>query len=134
MLADSTEAAVRSLTKPTPARIESLVRRIIKDRVNDGQLDQSDLTLADLDTIANVFVRVLTGIFHPRIEYPEKFLSEIRGKGPAPSGEISQGDQGVQGQPGAAAASGAAWGARRIFCGPGLGAAGMAAVAQTSLP
>ncbi len=100
MLADSTEAAVRSLTKPTPARIESLVRRIIKDRVNDGQLDQSDLTLADLDTIANVFVRVLTGIFHPRIEYPEKFLREIRGRGSAGGGEISQGDQSDQGQRG----------------------------------
>lgn len=114
MLADSTEAAVRSLTKPTPARIESLVRRIIKDRVNDGQLDQSDLTLADLDTIVSVFVRVLTGIFHPRIEYPEKFLREIRGKGtggggeggPPGEAEVAAGPSGPSGPSAAAGAAG----------------------------
>lgn len=72
MLADSTEAAVRSLTKPTPARIESVVRRIINERLNDHQLDRSDLTLRELDTIADAFTKVLTGIFHTRIEYPDK--------------------------------------------------------------
>lgn len=71
MLADSVEAAVRSIGKPTPGRIESMVRKIIKDRLNDHQLDRCDLTLRDLDVIAEVFTRVLTGLFHPRIEYPE---------------------------------------------------------------
>ena len=47
MLADSVEAAVRSLAKPTPARVEQLVRRIIKERLNEGQLDERDLTLKD---------------------------------------------------------------------------------------
>ncbi len=70
-LADSVEAAVRSMKQPTPGRIEGLVRKIIKDRLNSGQLDQSDLTLQDLDRIAMAFVRVLSGIFHSRIEYPE---------------------------------------------------------------
>ena len=71
MLADGVEAAVRSLSKPTPGRIEGLVRRLIKERLEAGQLDESHLTLRDLDKIADAFVRVLTGIFHQRIEYPE---------------------------------------------------------------
>jgi putative nucleotidyltransferase with HDIG domain len=71
MLADSVEAAVRSLTRPTPGRIEGVVRKIIKERLNDGQLDESDITFKDLDEVAEAFVRVLTGIFHNRIEYPE---------------------------------------------------------------
>ncbi|HHY38219.1 MAG TPA: HDIG domain-containing protein [Clostridia bacterium] len=71
MLADAVEAGVRSLTKPTPARIEATVRKLITDRLNDHQLDKCDLTLKDLDTIAEVFVKVLSGVFHPRIEYPD---------------------------------------------------------------
>lgn len=71
MLADAVEAGVRSLTKPTPARIEATVKKLITDRLNDHQLDKCDLTLKDLDTIAEVFVKVLSGVFHPRIEYPD---------------------------------------------------------------
>lgn len=71
MLADSVEAAIRSLQNRTPARTEGLVRKFIKDKLNDGQLDECDLTFKDLDIIANAFVRVLSGIFHSRIEYPD---------------------------------------------------------------
>jgi len=71
LLADSVEAAVRSMKQPTPGRIEGLVRKIIKDKLNDGQLNQSNLTFQDLDRIAIAFVRVLSGIFHSRVEYPE---------------------------------------------------------------
>lgn len=71
MLADAVEASVRSLGRPTPGRIEGLVRRIIKERLEAGELDESDLTLRDLDKIAEAFVRVLTGIYHKRVEYPE---------------------------------------------------------------
>jgi len=78
MLGDSVEAAVRSLSKPTPDRIENLVRRIIKDRLNDGQFDECDITLRDLDMVASAFVRVLTGIFHVRVEYPEAVIREIQ--------------------------------------------------------
>lgn len=77
MMADSVEAAVRSLQKPTPGRIEGLVRRIIKEKLHDGQLDECDLTFKDLDVIANAFVRVLSGIFHARVEYPETVIKEI---------------------------------------------------------
>jgi len=78
MLADACEAAVRSLTKPTPTRIESMVRKIIHDRLDDDQLEQSPLTFRDLDLIAEAFKRVLTACFHQRIEYPD--LPELRGR------------------------------------------------------
>ncbi|HEY8416859.1 MAG TPA: HDIG domain-containing metalloprotein [Limnochordales bacterium] len=71
MLADAVEASVRSLGRPTPGRIEGFVRRIIRERLEAGELDESDLTLKDLDKIADAFVRVLTGIFHKRVEYPD---------------------------------------------------------------
>lgn len=72
MLADGVEAATRALSKPTPARIESVVRKIIQERLMDHQLDRSELTLRELDAIAETFTRVLSGVFHTRIEYPEK--------------------------------------------------------------
>src|SRR5690606_2947244 len=78
MLADAVEAAVRSLARPTPGRIEGLVRRLIRERLESGQLDESDLTLRDLDKIADAFVRVLTGIFHRRIEYPDIKEQDLR--------------------------------------------------------
>lgn len=70
MLADGVEAATRALSKPTPARIESTVRKVIHDRLFDHQLDRSDLTLKELDMIAEAFTRVLVGTFHTRVEYP----------------------------------------------------------------
>lgn len=81
MLADSVEAAVRSLPRPVAGRVEGIVRKIIKDKLNDGQLDEADLTLKDLDKIGDIFVHILSGIFHGRIEYPEKELKEeLEGK------------------------------------------------------
>jgi hypothetical protein len=77
MLADSVEAAIRSLQKPTPARLEALTRKIIKERLQDGQLDECDLTFKDLNIIASTFIQVLGGIFHSRIEYPETMITEI---------------------------------------------------------
>lgn len=77
MLADNVEAAVRSMSTATPGKIEGLVRRIIKERLQDGQLDESDLTFKDLDLIAQAFTRILSGIFHTRIEYPENVLERM---------------------------------------------------------
>lgn len=101
MLADACEAAVRSLGRPTPGRIEGVVRKLVKDRLEQGQLDQSDLTLRDLDLIAATFSRVLSGIFHGRIEYPESVLREMEGQkrkeqehsGDVPPGPKEHGDQ-----------------------------------------
>jgi putative nucleotidyltransferase with HDIG domain len=71
MLADSVEAAVRSMIDKTEGKMEGLIRNIIKDRLDDGQLDLCDLTLKDLDSIARAFIRVFGGYFHEREEYPE---------------------------------------------------------------
>jgi len=79
MLADSVEAAVRAMNDPTKGKIEGLVRQIIKNKLNDGQLDECDLTLKDLDIIANSFLNILLGIFHERIEYPKFDLLELQG-------------------------------------------------------
>ncbi len=80
MLADSVEAAVRALPKPTPAKIEALIQKIIGERLEDGQFDESNLTLKDLNQIKNGFMKVLAGLYHTRIEYPEKVLKEMENK------------------------------------------------------
>ncbi|TDX43001.1 hypothetical protein C7954_11847 [Halanaerobium congolense] len=81
MLADITEAAIRSknFNKNNHDRIEGFVRGLVKDKLIENQLDQSNLTLTDLDTIVKSFVKVLTGIYHQRVEYPEKLLKEMKG-------------------------------------------------------
>lgn len=79
MLADSVEAAVRSIPAPSSGKIEGLVRKILKERLTDGQLEESPLTFKDLDLIAVAFTRILNGIFHKRIEYPENVLKAIKG-------------------------------------------------------
>ncbi len=71
LLADSVEAAVRSMQDKTKGKIEGLIRKIIKDKLDDGQLDHCDLTLKDMNDIANAFLTVLSGFFHERTEYPE---------------------------------------------------------------
>jgi cyclic-di-AMP phosphodiesterase PgpH len=71
MLADSVEAAVRSMIDKTEGKIEGLVRKIIKDKLDDGQLDQCNITLKDLDDVAKAFMKVFSGFFHEREEYPE---------------------------------------------------------------
>jgi cyclic-di-AMP phosphodiesterase PgpH len=77
-LADSVEAAVRSLKDPAPGQIPGLIRKIIKEKLNDGQLDECDLTFRDLSKIAESFDRVLGGIYHNRIEYPE--ITDLEGR------------------------------------------------------
>lgn len=69
-LADSVEAASRTLKHPTPVHLEELVRRIINNKFIDGQLDECELTLKDLNIIAATFTKVLTGVYHTRVEYP----------------------------------------------------------------
>lgn len=88
MLADSVEAAVKSLPKPTPAKIETVIHKIIQERLEDGQFDECNLTLKDLNLVKKSFIKVLGGLFHNRIEYPETVLKEMeRKKGNADSGK-----------------------------------------------
>ncbi len=70
-LADSVEAASRSLSDPTPGRLRDLVHTIIWKKLGDGQLDECDLTFRELRRIEEAFVRVLVGVFHSRVRYPE---------------------------------------------------------------
>ncbi|MBE3573870.1 MAG: HDIG domain-containing protein [Firmicutes bacterium] len=86
MLADGVEASVRALDKPTPGKIEATVRKIVRDRLNAGQLDEADITLRDLELISQAFVRVLTGAFHARIEYPEALVRQVGGEQKASNG------------------------------------------------
>ena len=72
MLADSIEAASRSLDKPTPKRLESLIGGIVAARVADGQLDESSLTFVDLARIKDAFHGLLCGIYHFRVRYPDQ--------------------------------------------------------------
>jgi cyclic-di-AMP phosphodiesterase PgpH len=76
MLADSVEAASRALTDPTPSRIKSLVQRITNNIFLDGQLEECELTLKDLQKIQESFDRILTAIFHQKIDYPLSTSSE----------------------------------------------------------
>jgi len=71
MLADCVEAASRSLANPTADRIQGMVQKIINNIFIDGQLDECELTLKNLHEIAKSFNRILNGIFHHRIDYPE---------------------------------------------------------------
>ncbi len=81
MLADSCEAAVRSLRDPTVPKIRAIVQKIIEMRTADGELDESGLTLNDIAVIREKFIQLLTSVFHPRIAYPGQ-----RGEGSASEG------------------------------------------------
>ena len=87
MLADSVEAASRTLTDATPARIQQLVQRITNNYFRDGQLNECNLTLRDLNAIARSFIDTLSAIKHARIDYPDptdpggRKLEEAEGEG-----------------------------------------------------
>ncbi|PKN77521.1 MAG: hypothetical protein CVU52_00145 [Deltaproteobacteria bacterium HGW-Deltaproteobacteria-10] len=78
MLGDVVEASSRTLSNPTPSRIRSLVRERIERIYTDGQLDDCELTLQNLNTIAETFTRILNGIFHQRIDYPEQIQKDSK--------------------------------------------------------
>lgn len=77
MLADSVEAAVRSITNPTSEKIEQMVSNIIDGKINDKQLNNCDLTFKDLDKIKKCFLKALKGIYHQRIEYPTEKVRTV---------------------------------------------------------
>lgn len=70
-IADSVEAAVRSMNQPTREKIETLVSSIVHDRINDEQLSECDITFRELKIVEKTLCETLNGIFHSRIEYPE---------------------------------------------------------------
>lgn len=70
MLADTIEAAVRSMKDPTPKSINQFIERLVRGKLEDGQLSESPITLKDIDDICDAFTTILMGVFHERIEYP----------------------------------------------------------------
>lgn len=92
MLADAVEASSRTLSEPTPARIKTHIDTIIKDIFADGQLDESELTFKDLHKLAESFVRILTGLFHQRIAYPDLSKDKkVEARVETPAAEIDKG-------------------------------------------
>jgi cyclic-di-AMP phosphodiesterase PgpH len=77
MLADGTEASVRSLAEKKPETIRAMVERIVGDRLSEGQLDECDLTLRDITRIKDAFCELLLGVYHERIPYPEDRIARI---------------------------------------------------------
>ncbi len=80
MLADAIEASSRTLIDPTPSRIKGHIQGITRKIFTEGQLDDSQLTLKDLNMLGNAFHHILTGIFHQRIEYPSQQRERQQGK------------------------------------------------------
>ena len=78
MIADAVESAVRAMKGATPEEIENIIEKIIVERLNDGQLEDSPLTLKDLKVIATTFSRVLRGMQHDRIKYQEDIARELK--------------------------------------------------------
>ncbi|GHU69103.1 HD family phosphohydrolase [Spirochaetia bacterium] len=85
MLADVTEAAVRTLNKPTASKMEKFIHELINAKVEHGQLAESELTFRDLETIRKAFVRVLAGYYHSRIEYPKLGKENLPSREAAPA-------------------------------------------------
>ncbi len=107
MLADVCEAAVRSknFNKSNHSRIESVVRGLIREKLIENELDESNLTLKELNLIGESFSRILTGIYHQRVEYPEEIEEEmgrLKGSGSGDKGADNKSGSGKNNQSGAA--------------------------------
>jgi cyclic-di-AMP phosphodiesterase PgpH len=86
MLADGVEASVRSLASRDEASIRSMVARIIGERMDDGQFDECDLTLRDINRVQEAFVSQLLGMYHQRVAYPQSKVVEIESRRAAGGG------------------------------------------------
>ena len=95
MLADSCEAAARSLARPDPENIRAIVVKIVDAIISDGQLDECDITLQELTTIREAMISALTAIYHARIDYPG-FNPPPTGPMPTlPAGDLDSEERGV---------------------------------------
>ncbi|MGH9882120.1 MAG: HD family phosphohydrolase, partial [Pyrinomonadaceae bacterium] len=96
MIADSCEAAARSLARPDPENIRTIVLKIVDAIISDGQLDECDLTLRELTTIREAIISALTAIYHARIDYPGFNPPPLSGPLPRlPAGELDSEERGV---------------------------------------
>lgn len=99
MLADSCESATRAMQDPTPERVRHLIDTVVEGKVGDGQLDEAPLTLGEIARVKEHFVKILAGVVHRRIGYPETKHLTDRGQDDPGEGERS-GDESVGGAPG----------------------------------
>lgn len=76
LLADSVEAAARTLPSTSAAAIEQMVNRIVDEKIDDGQLDECDITFSDINKIKNTFAKILISTYHPRISYPKSSIPQ----------------------------------------------------------
>ena len=96
MLADSCEAAARSLARPDPENIRAIVIKIVDAIISDGQLDDCDVTLQELTTIREAMISALTAIYHARIDYPGFNPPAITGPlQPLPAGNLDSEERGI---------------------------------------
>lgn len=77
MLADSCEATVRASGDRSPDRIRAIVEGVVRERVEECQFDACDISLRDLRLVVDSYVRTLTAVYHPRVEYPEPTAREL---------------------------------------------------------
>lgn len=78
MLSDTVEAAVRSIPEPTQAKISAMIRKLVRGKMEDGQLDECTLTFRDIGKICTAYETVLKGVFHERIEYPSVDMNRAK--------------------------------------------------------
>lgn len=95
MLSDTVEAAVRSLSDPTREKISEMIRKLVRGKMEDGQLDECTLTFRDIGRICKAFETVLQGVFHERIEYPNVNLKRAQRQAQQRSGTAKQAAQGT---------------------------------------
>ena len=96
MLADSCEAAARSLARPDPENIRAIVMKIVDAIISDGQLDQCDVTLQELTTIREAMISALTAIYHARIDYPGFNPPPLTSPLPTlPAGDLDSEERGI---------------------------------------
>ena len=83
LLADSVEGATRALDEHSPTNIEETVKKVINNKFIDGQLDECNLTLKEINRISATFTRILSAMYHARVKYPEKKNGSAKAKGDA---------------------------------------------------
>ena len=93
MIADAVESAVRALKTPTNEEIEEIISKIIKERLDDGQLSDAPLTLKDLKIISTTFNRILRGMQHQRIKYHQDMVKEFDDKTGKPASQVTAFDK-----------------------------------------
>jgi putative nucleotidyltransferase with HDIG domain len=84
MLADSSEATVRASNDRSPERIREIVEAVIRERLEEGQFDESDISMRDLRVVTDVYSSILNSVYHPRVQYPEPTERELASRRSVP--------------------------------------------------